>query len=176
MSGSLIKLDEVEVTSPTASVTLGDSDWDNSFDVYQVIVANAKVNTDDALSMRILASGSAQTGTNYQDFKTYLKSDTSIAEIAGTGRTQVDITATIDSGISGANGNGIFYLFSFNNASEYSYVTIESNHLQYNDDAGRGFQGGFIHTSAEANDGVLIKTNGGNNITSGIFSLYALRN
>ena len=175
MSGSLIKLDEVIVSSDSPSIILGGSDWDTNYNVYEVIISNAKVDTDDAISMRILTGGTAQIGTNYQDFKTYLKSDISIAEIAGTGRTQVDITATLDSGLSGATGNGIFYLHSFNNSSEYSYVSIESVHLQYNDNAGRGFQGGFIHTVAEANNGVEIKTSGGNNFTAGTFTLYGLK-
>ena len=39
MSGSLIKLQEVEASS-SASITLGDSSWDTSYDVYMVKVNN----------------------------------------------------------------------------------------------------------------------------------------
>ena len=175
MSGALVKLDETNVTSPTASVTLGAGNWDTGYNVYVVYISNVKVSTDDAISMRILTGGTAQTGGNYQDTKVYFKSDASFADLASTGNTQIDITATIDSGISASNGNGTFYLLSFNNSAEYSYVTIDSAHFQYNDDAGRGFAGGFIHTVAEANNGVLIKTNGGNNITNGRFTLFGIK-
>jgi len=36
MAGSLIKIDEEIVTSAVASVTLGGTDWDSSYDVYMV--------------------------------------------------------------------------------------------------------------------------------------------
>jgi hypothetical protein len=170
---SLIKIAENTVSSPTASISL--TGIDSTYDVYVVMISNAKVDTDDALAMRVTKSGTAQTDSNYDDAKIYLKSDTSIANIANENTTQIDITATIDSGDSASNGNGVYYLFNFPNADEYSFVTIDSSHYQYNDNSGRGFAGSFLHTVASASDGVLIKTNGGNNITAGNFLLFGIR-
>ena len=126
------------------------------------------------INLRVTKSGTVQTDSEYDDAKEYLKSDGSFGDISNTNATQVDITATIDSGVSGAGGSGVFYLFNFN-ASEYSYVSIESVHFQYNDDCARGFAGSFVHTVASASDGVLIKTNGGNNLEAGEFRLYGLK-
>ena len=184
MAGSLVKVDEFTISSPVASVILGGGSSgsstlnvsiDSTYDVYKVQVSNVKVNTDDALSMRVTKGGTAQDDANYDDAKKYLKSGSGFGNISNTNATQVDFTATIDSGISASNGNGVAYLFNFANASEYSFVTIESTHFQYNDNEGRGFAGGFAHTVASASDGILFKTNGGNNITSGNFTLYGLK-
>ena len=169
MAGSLIKIDEEIVSGAVASVTL--VGIDSTYDVYMVQVSNAKVNTDDALAIRVTKSGSADTTANYDDAKKYLKSGSAFSNISNTNATQIDFTATIDSGVSASNANGVAYLFNFGNASEYSFATIESTHFQYNDNEGRGFAGGFVHTVASASDGVLFKTNGGNNITLGNFTV-----
>ena len=172
MAGSLIKIDEEIVSGAVSSVSL--TGIDSTYDVYMVQVSNAKVNTDDALSIRVTKSGYADTTANYDDAKKYLKSGSAFSNISNTNATQIDFTATIDSGISASNGNGVAYLFNFANA-EYSFVTIESTHFQYNNNEARGFVGSFVHTVASASDGVLFKTNGGNNITLGNFTLYGLK-
>ncbi len=183
-SSSLVLIDEFTISSATAAVTLGagsngssgaNVSIDTTYDVYKIVATNVKVNTDDALAIRITKGGSVQDDSNYDDAKKYLKSDTSYSNIGNEDLTQVDFTATIDSGVSASAGNGIGYLFNFPNADEYSFVTIESSHFQYNDNAGRGFYGCFIHTVASASDGVTFKTNGGNNLTAGHFALYGLK-
>ena len=49
MAGSLIKIDEEIVSSAVASVTLGGSNWDSSYDVYMVQFSNLKPTTDNVL-------------------------------------------------------------------------------------------------------------------------------
>ena len=83
--------------------------------------------------------------------------------------------ATIESSVSAGNGNGVYYLFNFPNASEYSFITIEEAHFQQTENTVRGFQGGFVHTVASASDGVFIALDSGNNYTAGTFSLYGLK-
>ncbi len=171
---SLVLIDSETVSSPTSTVDL--TGIDSTYNVYKIIANNVKVSADDALSIRVEKSGSAQTDSEYDDAKNYVKADAAFAASAsGTGRDQIDFTATIDSGDADANGNGVAHLFCFSNASEYSFLTVESVHFQYNDDAARGFTGGFVHTVASASDGVLFKTNGGNNITAGTFKLYGIK-
>ena len=69
--------------------------------------------------------------------------------------------------------NSIFYLFNFNNASEYSFCTMEET---IRNDSGhlRGFQGGGVLTVAQATDGVNYSFSSGN-IASGTFTLYGLK-
>ena len=60
MAGSLIKIDEEIVSSAVASVELGGSNWDSSYDVYMVQFSNLKPTTDNVLNrVRILVSSSA---------------------------------------------------------------------------------------------------------------------
>ena len=171
MAGSLIKIDEEIVSSAVASVTL--TGIDSTYDVYMVKVNNFITATDGVLPlMRVTTSGTPQTDSNY---------DTAAKNIYTFGTFQ-NATHTNDSfsyltafGLGTATGeafNGIFYLFNFNNASEYSFVTMENSAVGSSGVA-EGKTGGFVKTTAEANDGVAFLMASGN-IASGKFTLYGL--
>jgi len=64
----------------------------------------------------------------------------------------------------------IYYLYNFNNASEYSFCTIEVSARDLNGNL-LGGQGGGVLTVAQATDGIQLKATSGN-ITSGTFTLY----
>ena len=65
MAGSLIKIDE-EIASSSASISLGATDWDSSYDVYMVKINDMQFATDNtSLGMRVLASGSPKTTSDY---------------------------------------------------------------------------------------------------------------
>ena len=68
---------------------------------------------------------------------------------------------------------GVRYLFNFNNASEYSFVTMEMVFRDF-DGSARGGQGGGVYTVAEAHNGVNYFFASGN-IASGTFTLYGLK-
>jgi len=175
MVSSLVLIDSETVSSSTTAVTL--TGIDSTYNVYVLQISGMTVSADEAPMMRVTKSGSAQDDNNYDEAKEYLKVDTSFTTIGQENVDRIDATATIDSG-SGAAGNGTYYLFNFPNASEYSFVTIESNHLQATVDSVRGFIGGFVHTVASASDGIQISANNwtsGSTLESGEFKLYGLR-
>lgn len=175
MAGSLIKLEEVTLSGATADVTLGDDTWDTSYNVYYVTFDGVKVSADDSLSVRVLHSGSPQTAVNYQESVMYAKSDTNSTVGGVVGLGQGDATATIDSGVAASSGNGHMFLYAFNNSAEYSYITVDSVHMQYNTNSGRGFMKSIIHTVAAASDGILFKCNTtSNNLTAGTFKLFGI--
>ena len=66
-------------------------------------------------------------------------------------------------------GNGIFYLYNFNNANEFSYITLETAMIRA-DGTLHGANGGAAETQAQSCDGVQII--GVSNIESGTFTLY----
>jgi len=173
MAGALIKIDEEIVTSSVASVTL--TGIDSTYDVYMVTMNNLKVSADDVPIMRVTKSGTAQSDSEYDFAYKYLKADTGFANLSNTNQTKVDCMATIESSVSAGNGNGVYYLFNFANASEYSFITIEEAHFQQTQNTVYGFQGGFVHTVASASDGVFIALDSGNNYTAGTFTLYGLK-
>ena len=172
MAGSLIKLEEVNVTSATASVTLGDDKWDTSYDVYMVQVINVATDTDaQGVRFRFTVSGTPDTSSNYDRAYKNLRADSAFSNIAYTNQAELDL------GNAGTGTqelvNATQYLFNFNNASEYSFCTVEASNR--NQDAhSRGFQGGGVLTVAQATDGVNYFMQSGN-IASGTFKLYGLK-
>jgi len=171
MAGSLIKIDEEIVSSAVASVTL--TGIDSTYDVYMVKVNNVAVDTDTArFQFRVTTSGSPQTDANYDRATKLLRPDTTFGNVYDVDQTNFDIVGTMGTA-TGEQSNLVIYCFNFNNASEYSFGTIETvdfnsvPHLQ-------GQQGGFVKTTAETNDGLHFYVTTGN-IDTGTFTLYGLK-
>ena len=176
MAGSLIKLEEVNVTSAVASVTLGDDKWDTSYDVYMVRYNNVQPATDNrSISVRVTESGTPNTTANYDYAYKALISTGSFGNGAFTNSTSWQYIAAdgVGTGTS-ESANGIIYCFNFNNASEYSFITLEMTELNWQPIA-RGNQGGGVHTVASASDGLYFFDTQGGNIASGTFTLYGLK-
>ena len=175
MAGSLIKIDEEIVSSAVASVTLGGANWDNSYDVYKVVVSNVVTGTDtQPLIFRHLdTSNNPITNANYDVAFKVLRTDTTFENAYGTGVTFAFIVDNYIGTATGEVANGVLYLFNSNNASEYTFHTVEST---YRNNTGvlRGAQGGGVLDSAVATKGVSIFMASGN-IASGRFSIYGLR-
>ena len=175
MAGSLIKIDEEIVTSAVASVTLGGSDWDSSYDVYMVKYNNVTPSVDArSISLRVTKSGTADATSNYDYAYKVLNSASSFGNGAFTNDTewQYLVIDNVGTGTS-ESANGILYLFNFNNASEYSFITAEVTEVNSSATA-RGNQGGGVHTVASASDGLYFFDTAGGNIASGTFSLFGL--
>ena len=170
MAGSLIKIAETTVSSATPSVTL--TGIDSTYDVYMVRLNNVIPDTDSsAVRLRFTVSGSADTSSNYDDAKKNLRGDSAFSNINNQNLDYINL-GTNGTGTQEMN-NSIMYLFNFNNASEYSFCTIEAT-TRNNDSHLRGFQGGGVLTVAQATDGVNFSYTSGN-INSGQFVLYALK-
>ena len=170
MAGSLVKIDEEIVTSAVASVTL--TGIDSTYDVYMVKVNNFTPDTDNvSVSLRFTVSGTADTSANYdRAFKT-LKANTTFSNTSSTNQTEL-LIGNIGTGTS-ESFNGVLYLFNFNNASEYSFCTLEMSARDLNGNL-LGGQGGAVLTVVQATDGVKFATTSGN-IASGKFTLYGLK-
>ena len=173
MAGSLIKIAETTVSSAVASVSL--TGIDSTYDVYMVAFSNIFASANDDMQIRVTTSGTADSDSEYDWASKDLKTSGGFGNSYATNQNNIDFSAGI--GTSGTNShNGILYLFNFNNSSEYSFITHEN--VTTRDDSSDelfGFQGGAVHTVAEANDGVQFFLTGGNNIASGTFSLYGIK-
>ena len=173
MAGSLVKIDEEIVTSAVASVTLGGSNWDSSYDVYMVRINNVTPTTDATIiNARIIKSDdTADSTANYdRAFKT-LRSDTTFNNSSSTNQTEFGVEQ-LGTG-TGESANGIMYLFNFNNASEYNFCTFEYSNF---DSSPRliGGQGGFVHTVTQLGKGLEFFITS-NTIAGGTFTLYGLK-
>lgn len=172
MAGSLIKLEEVTLSTATSSVLLGDDKWDTSYDVYQVIISDCHTSADNlSLYARFLVSGSPDTSSNYD----YSQKTLRTLEVFGN-EAQVNQDKINFGSLGNATGefyNGILYLFNFNNASEYSYGTKENIYTNSSGD-NKSENGGFVLTETQANDGVQFIVDSGD-FASGTFTLYGLK-
>ena len=174
MAGSLIKIDEEIVTSAVASVSL--LGIDSTYDVYQVVLSNIATDTDNVfLETRVTVSGTPDTSANYDIAYQKFRTDTDFSNGYQTNLTGMLYTPFDRLGTAGnENGNAIMYLFNFNNASEYSFLTVEST---MRDRGGTlvGEQGGAVHTVAQACDGLNFDMSSGNIDTGSTFTLYGLK-
>jgi len=172
MAGSLIKITETTVSS-VASVTLGGSDWDNSYDVYMVRLNNVIPASDvQKLSVRFTVSGTADSSANYDRAQKVLRTTAAFGNQTVVNASSVN---SLDQGGTGTQESlqGIHYLYNFNNANEYSFISYEgtarSSVAELN-----ARQGGGVLTVAQACDGVQYYFASGN-IASGTFALYGLK-
>jgi hypothetical protein len=177
MSGSLIKIDEEIVTSAVASVTLGGANWDSSYDVYMVKMNNvisATTGSYTSLIARVLTGGTPQTDANYDWAGKGLWANGTFQNISYANQTYINFSGPgMDNNGTSESLNSVVYLFNFNNASEYSFMTQETTLLTA-DAQLYGIQGGMVKTTAEANNGVQFYFFSGN-IASGTFTLYGLK-
>ena len=162
---SLVQVATNTVSSPVSSVTLTGIDSD---DVYMVAYNNVTGSVDNqGFRTRVSTSGTPKT-TDYDVAYKRLRSDTTFSNISATG--EPSITLGIVGTGTGEVNNGILYLYNFNNASEYSFATMEPTILDSSAIL-QGNTGGFVRTVAEQNNEIEFSLASGN-LTSGTFTLY----
>ena len=168
MAGSLIKINEAvaDNTSNTLTVT----GIDSTYDVYMVKQSNITIASASALThFRITKSDVDDTTSNYDYASVQLSADRAFIDVGQTNLTSFGI----DSMTSSDYWNGILYLFNFNNASEYSFITYELSHTEATGVL-RSQQGGGVHTVASASNGITFYPASGN-IVTGTMTLYGLK-
>jgi hypothetical protein len=170
MAGSLVLIEETTVSSAVSSVTLGGANWDSSYNVYKVIVENLVASASNTIDIQFLVSNSADTSSNYHSAAENLWTGGTFPHNTGSNASDIPFGNTIGSGANQFS-NAVLYLFNFNNASEYSFITYEES--AYSTSL-VGRQGGGVLKEAQATNGVLIKAGTGN-IDSGSFKLYGLK-
>ena len=169
MAGSLILIDS-DTASNSASVSL--TGISSTYDVYLCVLNGITPTADANFNMRVTTSGTADSDSEYDKASEVFKVNTSFGTTTDTDEAQWRINSTVGTDTN-EEANHTIYLFNFNNASEYSFYTNESVKLN-SSGVLEGYQGGGVHTVAEANDGVNFFFTSGN-IESGEFKLYGLK-
>ena len=174
MAGSLIKIDEEIVSSAVASVTL--TGIDSTYDVYMFVFQKIIASGDSGFYLRVTkdvaGTPTPQTTSNYDRASKRLFSNQAFSNVSSTNADNLDL-AIFQSGTA-SNGNGVFYLFNFNNSSEYSFITAESSNQDTRGYMSSG-QGGGVYTVAEAHNGIHLYNFSTETFTSGRFVLYGLK-
>lgn len=173
MPGSLVKIAETTVSGTPSTVQL--LGIDSTYDVYVVKTNNIQPTTDTSIiRQRVTVSGTADTSANYDEAYKLLRTDTSFSNSANTNQTYFQLGTNLGT-VTGEVSNAIYYLFNFNNASEYSFVTSETTEGNKNSVLLVGLQGGGVHTVAQACDGIEFYFDNSSTFASGTFSLYGLK-
>ena len=173
MSGSLVEIQKITLSSPTASAVL--TGVDTTYDVYMVRYSNVQPVTDNKnMIFHITKSGSADTTANYDHAYNSFDSTSAFGNSTGTNASSATFAWSQGNG-TGEKASGILYLFNFANASEYSFLTVTSEWIDATPDF-FGAVGQLTHTVASASDGVSFTMESGVNINTGAeFTLYGLR-
>tara|TARA_Y100000004_G_scaffold163776_1_gene193412 strand:+ start:133 stop:654 length:522 start_codon:yes stop_codon:yes gene_type:complete len=172
MAGSLVLLSEVNVTSgATANITFSDT----SFDVYVLQFNNVVADTDDKdLYFRFTASGTADSSANY-DYASYeLRDDTTFTKRGASNGTYLPVNISGQGTGTGEACNGTIHAFNFNDASEYSFCTMEITMFDFSTRL-FGWQAGGALTVTQATDGFEFFWESSVDFTSGTFTLYGLK-
>jgi hypothetical protein len=172
MAGSLIKINEVNVTS---GATMNITGIDSTYDVYVLQFNDVVADTDDKdLYFRFTVSGTADSSANYDYGVKELRTDLAFQNRSGANGTYLPVNI---SGLGTGTGeacNGTIYAFNFNNASEYSFCTMEITMFDF-DPRLMGWQGGGLLQVAQATDGFEFFWETSVNFSSGTFKLYGLK-
>tara|TARA_R100000231_G_C5239502_1_gene139278 strand:- start:35 stop:544 length:510 start_codon:yes stop_codon:yes gene_type:complete len=164
----LVQVNTTTITSDTktSSLTLTGINTD---DVYLFAFNNMNVEADITLFLRFTISGSPFALSNYAYARKQINAGASFSTVAGASQTAINMQVVTDTT---CYGNGMIYLYDFNNSSEYSYCNFETSlaNTGYSDTTGS--TGGGVLASAGAADGIALVTSSGYEINSGTYTLY----
>ena len=169
MSGALVKISDVDVTSAVASVTL--TGVSSDYDVYVLYAYDVQCATDNKnIIVHTTVGGTADTNAVYDSAFDQYRSDntTSTSSSANNG------SLTFAPSLSNATGETlsfIMYLHTFNENDRPSFVSVESNFVNVNSN-NYGFQGGFMNSTNQACDGIRFIMESNANFSKGRFTLY----
>ena len=166
MAGKLVQVATETVTSSVSQVDLIGTTTD---DVYMVAISGMTCTTgSQVMSYRVLVSSSPDTTANYDRAHIDLRTNTSFSDRDATNETSSRIFPSPD--INEIGSNAILYLYNYNNANEFSFLTMETVN-KHNSNTLNSQQGGAVHTVKQSCNGIRFFMSGGS-IASGTFTLY----
>lgn len=169
MIRALEKIQEVEVTSATNSVTL--TGIDSTFEFHQIVFTNVRV--DAAKHMYVVFQNSGgDSASTYGRGNLVLRSHTAHGDgRLATGTSPMTLLANLDTGNYSANCT--INLFNFENVFTPSFITYESSHTESGNL--HGWKAGIASSDSEANTGIRFYIQDAANMTAGKFTLYGIR-
>jgi hypothetical protein len=163
--GKLVQVATTSVTNVSNfSITGIDDD-----SVYMVTLNDLYMNTDGARPrLRFTVSGTPDTSANYDYANKDMYANTTFSNNAGANQTYYN---GFSLGTDNTEGlRAVYYLYNFNNSSEYSFITFEEIATN-NAGANAGRMGGMVLTVAQSCDGLNWHSSL-NNINNATATLY----
>ena len=177
MAGQLVQVDHFTISSPVASVIIGGGSSGssstnfaiNTDDVYMFTYHNVFMSNDGAsFATRFTVSGTEDSSANYDQAVVGLYTNQAFPK---NGNQNLTFITNYSMGTTPQESQcGIWYLYNFNNSSEYSFITQETVNITETPEIVGGVKGAVL-TVAQSCDGIKLYANTGN-IASGTFTLY----
>jgi|9_EtaG_2_1085328.scaffolds.fasta_scaffold06878_5 hypothetical protein len=161
MAGKLVQINKAVGDGTSSSLTVTGINTDN---VYMVAFHSLSTTTNnDVLKARVTTSGTPDSDSEYDRSLVYFSNTGVSANRYGSNVDHFQIVENADDDNGG--GQGILYLYNFNDSSEFSFYTQETIGAVSNQNAGQ--IGGGVHTVQESNDGFSMYSNAGTNFKTG---------
>ena len=158
----LVQVAKTIVSTGDSTIPINGIDSDDVYMLVGTHIVSTQSNCE--LSIRVNASSSAQTTSNY-DYGNKVVSNGGFNKRNSQNQSRGYISDNIDA----YGGNFRAYLYNFNNSSEYSYIEHESTNYVSNQESANF--GGTVFTVAAAHNGVTIYGHSGT-FNSGRLVLY----
>lgn len=183
MAGSLIKIDEYTVPTATSSIIIGggssgssglNASIDSTYDVYMLRANKITSTTDNgSIRARVTVGGTPQTGANYENAYKLLNTAGSFSNQYNSGMTSWEFAGGTGTG-TGETVQNILYLYQFNNASSFTFISWENNTFNHQPFL-YGANGCQQHSITQSCDGINFFGATGNIAAGAHFVLYGLK-
>lgn len=173
MAGSLIKISETTIAANTALVKV--MGIDDTYNVYKYVITNLTADTNSQMRPRFTKASddSVEEASEYDYALKGLSYFESFFNVTATNNTSLRVAGN-PAAAAGSQMSAVFYCFNFSDASEYSYITVESVGIDNSDNL-YGYQGGGVLTVQNAHNGIAFRMDNGE-LEGGVISLYGIRN
>lgn len=164
----LVQVNTTTITADTKTSSLVVTGI-NTDDVYLFAFNNLNVEGDITLFMRFTESGTVNSTANYDYARKQLNSGGAFGSVSAANQTAINMQIVTDTT---CYGNGLIYLYNFNNSSEYSFCNYDFGYANTGYSDTTGSSGGAVFTSTSSCDGIALVTTTGYEINSGTYTLY----
>ena len=171
MAGSLIKVEEYNVSSAVATIDLGLTNWDSSYNIYVLQLSDLNPATASAVYMRFYESSVLYSGSNYK-YGSFATKGSGADENKSNGASSFNLSAAQQHATLGSH-NGTYWIHNANVSDSKTFVTWQQSMY-----AGAGEQysnmGGGLMNRDSAVNGLQLYNSSSYNFTSGKCVLYGL--
>ena len=179
MSGSLKKIQTVDIGSGVSTFDIGGASWNSNYDVYVVKFYDVKLtstSSDARINVEILKSdNSPDTTSNYDYAFIGFRGGSTYDDLTDANTDKWQNFNYLFRGGTGFSANGVLYLFGFNNASEHNFVTLETASFGYGGDELMGTVGSALHSVDQVARGLRFSLTT-STYASGKCVLYGIKN
>ena len=156
----------------TASIT---DVFSNDFDIYKIVATDYKQTSGTANRARLRfvnTSGSIMSASNYDHASLAIESFGSYVDVKSTNTSYIDFVL-FHNGVTGADSNGVWYIFNPFSSSSYSFVIFQEGHFQSGYGAATEKGIGVLKTKGSMSGYSIFGQSGGNFDVR--FKTYGLR-